>query len=152
MLQIPVKNGDQTVYALVDDDQAHLLEHKWYLNKDGYAIRTVCKTIYMQQEILDVDEGLIRDHENRNKLDNRKANLRALTKTQNKQNRPSVKGSTSKYRGVYMHPVHKTWQAVCRLNGKAHYLGTFKDEDEAGKVASEFRRTHLPYSYEGDAK
>jgi len=37
-----------------------------------------------------------------------------------------------------------------RRKGKLHHLGTFADKVAAAKVASDFRREHLSFSYEGE--
>lgn len=38
------------------------------------------------------------------------------------------------------------WKATAKLNGKTHFLGHFDDEDEAGRVAKEWRTKHMPYA------
>lgn len=65
------------------------------------------------------------DHKNHNKIDNRIANLRDVTKAENAWN-------TSKSpRGTIFHRVNKRWLALIRKNGKVKYLGSFKTEEEA---------------------
>jgi hypothetical protein len=90
------------------------------------------------------------DHINRNKLDNRKANLRVVTHAQNTQNLSSHSDSQSRYRGVArLSGVRaKPWQAYGTVDGKRQYLGTFATEQEAADAAAAWRREHLPFTTE----
>ena len=71
------------------------------------------------------------DHINRNKSDNRIANLRKATSAQNAQNRSKNSRSTS---GVTWHKRDKKWQAAITVNGKVIHLGYFA-EPENGYLA-----------------
>lgn len=88
------------------------------------------------------------DHINRDVLDNTRANLRFATNAQNQQNRGINSRGSSRHRGVYWQKDIGRWRAKVTLNGENHYLGTFTDEDEAGRVAQEWRRKNMPYSEE----
>jgi hypothetical protein len=89
------------------------------------------------------------DHKNRNRLDNRRENLRVVTSAENAQNLERNYGR-SRHRGVAWHKVTKKWRAVVRLDGRQHHLGYFDDEDEAGAVASAFRAQHMPFSSDAE--
>lgn len=69
------------------------------------------------------------DHINRNGCDNRIANLRLATKTQNMGNRKRNANNSSGYKGVYKH--RNKWAACIRQNGKTISLGTFNTPQEA---------------------
>jgi hypothetical protein len=93
MKTITTKQG---VKILVDDeDYLRLKAHKWSVNSRGYAVRFtehlgVKKGIRMHREILELGEydgGMEVDHINRNKLDNRRCNLRLVTRSENQKNR-----------------------------------------------------------------
>jgi hypothetical protein len=89
----------------------------------------------MHREVLGVPPHLFVDHINHNGLDNRKANLRPATKSQNCQNkRLGRKNTSSKYRGVHWHRRFGKWQASIRVNRKSIHLGYFTDELEAAKA------------------
>ena len=76
--------------------------------------------------ILNAEEGEIVDHVNRNKLDNRRKNLRIATPALNALNRAS--SGKSKYKGVAKHK--NGWQVYA--GGK--YVGLFSDELKAARA------------------
>lgn len=85
------------------------------------------------------------DHINRERADNRIANLREATQSQNQQNR-LTKTSTGTV-GVIWHARDARWQVTIRANGARRYLGQFKDLDAAvaaRKTAEREHHTHRP--------
>jgi len=67
------------------------------------------------------------DHINRIRDDNRIANLRQATASQNKVN--SI--DRSKSRGVYQHKGSRTWNARVHIAGKSISLGFYKTKSDA---------------------
>ena len=118
-------------YALVDDtDFDSLNEHKWWFTTRGYAVREENgKVIFMHRVINATPKGLDTDHINRNKLDNRKSNLRSITRSKNCMNVNPPKNNTSGYLGVQKHA--EGWMARIKVNYKHIYLGYFKHIDDA---------------------
>ncbi len=88
------------------------------------------------------------DHVNRNKLDNRRCNLRFATHAENMQNRPSHAGSSSRFRGVCWEKAVSRWRAYGQLNEVFHHLGYFDDEGQAARAAAKWRANNLPFSME----
>lgn len=127
--------------AIVDDeDFPKLNTFKWYTNTNGYACRSrkVSETkgnkhIFLHREVFKILEGLIIDHINMNKCDNRKENLRAVTYTQNRYNVKAKKTNRSGLKGVYWHSVDKAWRATICIDGKNKTLGNFDDKFEAAR-------------------
>ena len=75
------------------------------------------------------------DHINGVRDDNRIENLREVTRQQNMFNRPSKKGSSSKYKGVCWNKNAKKWVACHQLKGeKTKHLGYFTCELAAAKA------------------
>lgn len=66
------------------------------------------------------------DHKNKNRLDNRKENLRICTPSQNQHNKPIYANNKSGYKGVTWHSIGKKWQAQIMINNKYKYLGLFE--------------------------
>jgi len=140
----------QPRYAIVDpDDYQRLNKYEWEArrtrNSPYYAARQDInrstrkyKLIFMHKEIIEVGDGLFVDHINHNSVDNRKANLRPATQTQNNRNRRKFAGqSNSKYKGVYWKPRLEKWVAQIGVNRKVIHLGCFEKEKDAAKAYDE---------------
>lgn len=118
----------------------------------GYGYRPVRidgkrTTLLLHRALLGLVHGDPRqgDHINRDRLDNRRANLRIVTGAQNWQNTPS-KGKTSRFRGVSWCKRDGLWLAQCTVQGRNHNLGRYVEEEYAAQVAARFRARHLPYA------
>lgn len=101
---------------------------------------------FLHRMILGVPNGdpRIVDHIDGDILNCRRANLRCVTRTVNAQNRRSVPGSSSRYRGVSFVKRTGRWDAKCQINGREFYIGQFDDEHAAGEAALEYRLKHMP--------
>jgi hypothetical protein len=75
------------------------------------------------------------DHRNRNRLDNRRGNLRVVTHAENMMNVGANKGSTSRYRGVSWNKRRSKWIASFR----GRHLGCFDSEGDAARCAARAR-------------
>jgi hypothetical protein len=75
------------------------------------------------------------DHINRDKTDFRILNLREATRSENSQNKPVRRDSTSRLKGVYFDKrnIRTPWQARISKEGKMTHLGYF----ETAELASE---------------
>lgn len=135
-------------YTLVDDEDFEKFGHlKWFVNPYGYVIHTVnspqvlykrkVTAIFLAREIMNCPKGLEVDHINRDKLDNRKQNLRIVTGAINCSNRDLGK---SGFVGVSFHERDKRWRAKRRLNGKLYYFGGFHTFEEAKRAYEEGSR------------
>jgi hypothetical protein len=74
------------------------------------------------------------DHINHNGLDNRKANLRAVTRKENAQNRRKTEGCTSIFKGLVRRNRcngRKVWMVRIGTGATRKYLGYFTDEKKA---------------------
>ena len=65
------------------------------------------------------------DHINRDKADNRIANLRIATDSQNGANARRPRNNKSGFKGVYWFKPMRKWRAQIGINGKMQYLGDF---------------------------
>lgn len=134
-------------YPLVfvdDDDYNYLNQWKWHVISGSggvlYAYRQVrvkgtkkFRKLKMHRIIMDNPKGLVVDHINHNTLDNRKANLRVCSNSQNIMNSIKRKKGLSKYKGVTKVKranCHK-YHARIMYNRKSISLGIHIDENSA---------------------
>lgn len=87
--------------------------------------------IPMHHVILGLAPGERGDHINGNTLDNRRANLRRATVTQNNMNRRMRKDNASGFKGVGFHKQKQRWTAEIMANGKRYKLGYFRSPEDA---------------------
>lgn len=129
MKYIKLTKGKKTI---VDDvDFEYLNQWKWHCSSEGYALRRAKKSgknqfIRMHRLINETPIGKDTDHINHDRLDNRRENLRTVTRQMNNFNRkPELQ------QGVCFHKKANKWMARIKLNGKEKYLGLFDNIDDA---------------------
>lgn len=88
------------------------------------------------------------DHENNHRSDNRVANLRLASNTQNAQNKvkqlTSRRGDChSKFKGVSWHKRKKRWVANIYADGKPIFLGEFLEEAKAAEAYQAAAELHF---------
>lgn len=89
------------------------------------ASRTAWKIVYGYEPENDID------HINLDKADNRIANLREATRSQNQWNHARRSDNTSGYKGVSRVKKTGRYHAYIRVNGKRRSLGFFLDAETA---------------------
>lgn len=154
MKKIPLsgKNG-KGLFAIVDDENfAFLSQFSWSLSLKGYAQAyipvkwknkyPVGKSIQMQRMVLfdSLDSKTYADHINRDKLDNRRKNLRVCTLAESNRNRGIIhfkhrQKIVSKFKGVWWDKTK--WRCAITHNNKKIYLGRYDSELEAAKAYNE---------------
>lgn len=91
---IPLTRGFATVVDL--EDYHKFGKYKWYAKfgagKTPYAARSIkedghTKTVRLHREIMNAPSDMEVDHENGDTLDNRRSNLKVVTKQKNLENR-----------------------------------------------------------------
>lgn len=133
-------------YAIVDDEDYQILgSFKWYINSVGYACRSRQTNNghhnqTLHSTILEPVKGMVIDHINGDKLDNRKENLRVCTISENTQNQRKRPYLSSKYLGVRWHKRDKVWIAKIAKDGKGIHLGTFRQEELAARMYDSFAK------------
>lgn len=91
----------------------------------------------MHRLILSTEEGMDTDHINQNKLDNRRGNLRPLSRSFNNHNQGPRRNNTSGHTGVNWFKPAKLWRAYIKVESvspKRIELGYFKTKEEAIKA------------------
>ncbi len=135
MFYVPLTRGQ---VALVDDEDIDLVVAgwPWHCTSHGYAANAAG---YMHRVI--AGRGPVVDHKNRNKLDNRRSNLRITDAAGNAQNVTAHCDAVSSHRGVWL-SVRKgkatRWKAQRMRDGVRYNLGTFLTEAEAVAASEAF--------------
>lgn len=131
-----------------DEDFDRINKFKWTLKKSHntfYARRSSKSPtwILMHREIINVDDKSIHyDHVDTNGLNNQKINLRRCNHSQNGANKPSLKGSSSVYKGVCFRPKRNKYQAAIQIRGSVKFLGMFFNEIDAAKAYDNAAKIH----------
>lgn len=144
MKKIPLTKGQ---FALVDDeDYDYLAQFKWCFH-DGYAVGHVPgtwnKVRSMVSLIMKAKSKQFIDHINMNTLDNRRENLRLVSKAENMMNRPKQANNTSGYKGVSLskrlakREGNKMWQANIQVKNNPIWLGVYLTAKEAAIAYNE---------------
>lgn len=138
---IPLTQGQ---FALVDwEDAARIAKYDWFAYFDKscgfyYAKRRVPgpeprQIMSMHAFILGLyKSGMTADHiYPGNGLDNRKANLRPATASQQVHNRGGRRHSKSGLKGASWHKQNQYWTASIHINGRLKHIGCFATPEEA---------------------
>ena len=142
----------ETVYVTVEkseekvicdlEDWEYLKEYYWNLNTNGYVTAATSgrKRAMMHKLIMPDNTYEVVDHINRNKLDNRKGNLRYTTYSVNAQNRSLTPNNKNGCFGV--RKSKNRWQAIITSYGKKIFIGSFKTKEEAIAARKEAERIY----------
>lgn len=139
MIELQLKHG---LVALIDDEdleKVNALSRDWRM-VNNYPACTAYRNgepraFYLHNLILPPKEGFQVDHINGIKIDNRKANLRHVTISQNHMNCETYTNNTSGYKGVRFRKDRGKFDAriVCP-DGKRISLGHFNTAREAAEA------------------
>lgn len=148
MAEIPLTKGR---VAIVDDSRYNeLSQYKWravecqpgrfyaqrYERGVDHAHR---RAIYMHRQVFGAERSIKIDHVNNDSLDNRLANLRLATKSQNRANSQkhrhrAGRPTSSRYKGVSWSRVQGKWVATIRPQTGWQYLGRYDREEDAARA------------------
>lgn len=146
---LTLTNSDKVTIIDASDKELTDKVRNWSLNGSGYPHGQVIgggRAVSLHRLIL-ADElakpenaGLEVDHINNDRLDNRRVNLRVVTRSTNLRNCRMIGGS-SRFPGVYWNKSASKWIARIRIpsvsgrgNGRRQHLGTFTNEKEAARA------------------
>ena len=129
----PITKGRVT---LVSPEDAYLLRRQtWSSSNKGNAQgKYLGKLEKLHRIITGAPVGVLVDHENNNKADNRRRNLRLCNDSQSVHNRRLFKRSKTGFKGVTPQSRCQGFIARCGLNRAREYLGTFRTAEEAARA------------------
>lgn len=111
--------------TLIDlEDVEKVKNYKWVINTQGYVVTTMNKKgVRLHRYIMGCEKPEKIDHINRNKLDNRKCNLRICNTKENNRNLSRSRNNKSCVTGVCWSKGR--WRAYITFNNKNIDLGYF---------------------------
>jgi hypothetical protein len=132
-------------FTIVDPQDFYSLNNfHWCLKQNGprvYAVRLVSapnnrtRILSMHRVIYNPPPGILVDHRNGNGLDNRRANLRPATHSQNQFNKAKTsRSASSRFIGVFFEKRSKRWVARIVSNKTRIWLGRFDSEIAAARA------------------
>lgn len=133
------------------DDWERLKEYCWSKGIVGYPEARINKKnrLFHHMVLPDCPKDMVRDHINLDKLDNRKKNLRIVTRSENNYNKRYK--NKHGYRGIVKKKnAHKGYYVVEYKDGKKVFHGGYKTLEEAINKSKEIYG-HLSESYEEKA-
>jgi hypothetical protein len=131
--------NDQDFTIVNDIDYDYMSKYKWVL-RDGYVIRKLgTTTVSLHREIilrmgLVIPDKHVVDHSNRDRLDNRRCNLRVVTYSVNNSNKYKYCNNSSGFTGVSYNTESKKYHTYINVKGKTISLGCFEDIEDAKHV------------------
>lgn len=154
---VPLTQG---YVAIIDaEDVDRIGQYTWHWlrkpgNDYGYAVRNR-RQVYgehgiqrMHLMLLPPKDGFVVDHINRDRLDNRKCNLRYATLEQSSQNREVRHLNQLGYRGVFKMPIgprtpRDRYQAIIRTRSGYQRFGPFDTAEEAALAYDKWARENF---------
>lgn len=149
MIEVSLSQG---AVALIDDEDFPLIQnHTWWAYRRrlsshaDYAFTTIKKrTVFMHRRIMSAARGQVVDHANGDGLDNRRANLRLCTVSQNGANRHAVPIGEAGFRGVHRSSKPgRPYRVRIIANRIRYYGGYFDCAIEAAKMADALALKHF---------
>jgi hypothetical protein len=124
-----------TAFTFDKGDLALVGLHSWHVSKRGYlATKYKGRVVPLHRLLLGNPKGMNVDHVNRDKMDNRRRNLRLCTPQENSFNQSIRKTNTTGYIGVSKVKDRHAFEAYIHYCGRKYHIGTFPDEILAARV------------------
>jgi len=150
MKKIKLTHGE---YALVDSDDSDdfdfLSQYTWSLcinvknRTNRYAATNIAgKTIHMHHLLLKKKSGFVRDHIDKNGLNNQRKNLRYLTISQNNFNQKRRTNTRTGITGVYFED--NSYVVKISFKGKNIHIGRSKSLMVAKKLRKDAEKKYYP--------
>ena len=146
--------GEKFYFDLEDYDL--IKDYYWYISSYNYVCSiTNKKHINMHRLVTNCPDNLVPDHIHgyNSRNDNRKSNLRIVTRSQNNMNKGLQINNSSGEKWVYFNRNTNKWYAQITLNNKTINLGNYKNFDDAIKARQEAEEEYFgEYSYTNSQK
>lgn len=125
------------------DDYDKIKDNSWCISNGYLHGYRDGKEVKMHRLVTGCPIGMVVDHINLNKLDNRKRNLRICAVNQNNANKNYMSNNRSGKLGVYWRKSRKKWIAQIKVNETVKHIGCFDRYDEAVKARIEAEKHYF---------
>lgn len=134
-VHVKLSNTNEEMLCNLSDWES-LKKYRWAKGSAGYAKTTQwengkCSNYTFHSLVMGKMDMLVVDHINRNRLDNRRVNLRFVTPQVNVLNSRITSNNTSGVKGVSRIASINRWRATIFVDKKEKNLGQFKTKEEA---------------------
>jgi hypothetical protein len=135
--------------------RAMVMKGQVYARRNTPRVDGKQKTLLLHREISCPTADQEVDHKDQHKLfgykivDNRRENLRNVSRGQNQANRRKQVGCSSRFKGVYWFKRDEKWNARIKVNQRHVHLGRFVNETEAAEAYDQAHEQHFPGIHEG---
>jgi hypothetical protein len=144
------ENQEISGIAIIDlEDVENVSLYKWHSSpKTKYVQSSKTKNrpmLHLHHLVMNFNKSenknLMVDHINRDRMDNRKENLRIVNFTENAINKGTQSNNTSGYPGIHFGKERQKWEASVKLNKRKIHLGRFDTLEEAvqARLAGEMK-------------
>jgi len=136
---IILTNKDRTPFQIDEEDHETVSRFSWWINT-GYPCTKIRTGKGYHEEYRHIriyvfllgpaPIGFEWDHINRDRLDNRRSNLRIVTPSENRRNRKLLSSNTSGAAGVRLVSIGK-WKVYIQVENHTFHIGTYDSFDSA---------------------
>lgn len=151
VVHVKLQNGHEMLCNIQDwENYCHLT---WFRDRWGYAIaHENGKNIKFHIAIMGKKDNYVIDHIDQNKLNNKRENLRYLTKSGNAINSKLSSNNTTGVKGITRNRNKKKWIAQIMVNRKHIHLGTFDKLEDAIRAREDAEEKYFKPILEQETK
>lgn len=156
MKEIPLTCGMVTI--IDDEDFERVSKHRWHVRNTcgpafyasrSYRIKGKPIGVLLHRFLVKPNLGNEVTHIDGDGLNNRRSNLREVTRKRNRRNKTLRRVNKSGFRGVSLHKKTNKYLATIRIRGRSKYLGYFFTAKEASEAYEAAAKKHLGENYIG---
>ena len=141
-IEIITRKGETILIDFEDFEKCKTIS--WCVDSKGYANggNKLIGTVRLHRFIMNPGKYHV-DHINRNKLDNRRENLRLVTNQENHFNQNIPMNNSSGHIGVYFNKQCRKWCSQITVDGKTISGGLFKNIEDAIRKREELEQKYF---------
>ena len=141
---VAVSNYRGCGFKLDIEDWEQVKDCRFFVDatKRSVTIKTPEGTRLLARVLLAAPRGVLVDHINGDPRDNRRANLRLCSPTENARNMALPSHNTTGFKGVSP-TASRRYKAYAMLRDRQHHLGIFSTPDMAAQAYDAFAREHF---------